>query len=384
MNGFREPQIRPDGSKSFLALIFVAGLILGGLVAAYLTYQQMYTLKDRVSTLEGQISKLWGGQNVTNQTVIVYQNLTSLTELYEKVKDSIVLVLGTLPNGSMVQGSGFVYNFSGTIIVITNNHVVDDTSSRSVTFSNGNGYSATVNGTDPYADLAVLIVDAPTEEFKPIDIVLSSTLRVGDPVIAIGNPYGLVGSMTTGVVSALGRTISEEEYTGGFAIANIIQTSAPINPGNSGGPLLNYDGKVVGITTAIVADSQGLGFAIPSNTILKEIGSLVTNGGYDNHSYLGVRGYDMDYDRAQQIGTNVTYGWYVDSVVAGGPSADAGVRSGDVLIGLNGTRIRNGDEMSSYLEEKTLPDESLVLNVARGTQTLDLVIDHLDRRPPPP
>jgi S1-C subfamily serine protease len=190
--------------------------------------------------------------------------------------------------------------------------------------------------------------------------------------------------MTTGVVSALGRTISEEEYTGGFAIANIIQTSAPINPGNSGGPLLNYDGKVVGITTAIVADSQGLGFAIPSNTILKEIGSLVTNGGYDNHSYLGVRGYDMDYEKAQQIGTDVTYGWYVDSVVAGGPSADAGVRSGDVLIGLNGTRIRNGDEMSSYLEEKTLPDETLVLNVARGTQTLDLVIDHLDRRPPPP
>jgi len=384
MDGFREPLIRPDRSKSFLALIFVVGLILGGLATAYLTYQQIYSLKDRVSTLEGQVSKLWGGQNVTNQTVIVYQNLTSLTELYEKVKNSVVLVLGTLSNGSMVQGSGFVYNFSGTMVVITNNHVVDDTASRSVTFSNGNGYAATVNGTDPYADLAILVVDAPAEEFKPIDIVLSSALRVGDPVVAIGNPYGLVGSMTTGVVSALGRTISEEEYTGGFAIADIIQTSTPINPGNSGGPLLNYDGKVVGITAAIVAESQGLGFAIPSDTILKEIHSLITTGGYDNHSYLGVRGYDMDYERAQQTHTNVTYGWYVDSVVAPGPSAAAGVRSGDVLVGLNGTRIRNGDEMSSYLEEKTLPDETLILTVARGTQTLYLTIDHLGRRPPPP
>ncbi len=383
MNGYSEQATGPSTSKSFLALIFVAGLILGGMATAYITYQQIFTLRDRISTLEGQVSNWVGFQNITNQTVIVQYNLTSLSELYEEVKNSVVLVLGTLSNGSTVQGSGFVYDFNGAMYIITNNHVVHGTARRSVTFSNGNGYSATINGTDPYADLAVLVVDAPAEEFKPIDIVLSSALRVGDPVIAIGNPYGLVGSMTTGVVSALGRTISEEEFTGGFAVANIIQTSAPINPGNSGGPLLNYDGKVVGVTTAIIADSQGLGFAIPSNTILKEIYSLVTNGGYDNHSYLGVRGYDMDYDKAQDTGAMVTYGWYVDSVVAGGPSATAGVRSGDIFVGMNGTRIRNGDEMSSFLEEKTLPRENLTLTVVRIDQIMNITVV-LDRRPPPP
>ncbi|MEM4703920.1 MAG: trypsin-like peptidase domain-containing protein [Candidatus Bathyarchaeia archaeon] len=373
---------KPKTSKTLLALVFIAGLLLGVLPANYLLYQQIEILKNKVSTLEGQVSKLWGFQNVTNQTIIVYQNSSSLSELYERVKDSVVLILGTLANTSLIQGSGFVYNFSGTMVVITNNHVVHRTTSISVTFSNGNGYEAKINGTDPYADLAILVVNAPNEEFKPIDIVSSSTLRVGDPVIAIGNPYGLVGSLTTGVVSALGRTITGEEYTGGFAIANIIQTSAPINPGNSGGPLLNYDGKVVGITTAIVADSQGLGFAVPSNTILREIHSLVTTGGYDNHSYLGLRGTDMDYLRAKEIGVNVTYGWYVAEVVFGGPSYNAGIQKDDVLIGINGTRIRNGDEMSSYLEEKTLPNENVTLTVVRGSQTLNVPLT-LGRRPPP-
>jgi len=253
-------------SSAFLILIFVAGLIVGGIVSCYITFQQTNSLKNEIANLKTQVSKLKGSQNITYQNITIYQNSTALAEIYEGVKDSIVLILG-ITSGGTVQGSGFVYNFSGTIVVITNYHVVHGTTSISVTFSNGNGYAATVNGTDPYSDLAILLVDAPEDEFKPLEVVSSSTLRVGDPVIAIGNPYGLVGSMTTGMISALGRTITEE-YTGGFGIANIIQTSAPINPGNSGGPLLNYYGKVIGITTAIVADSQGLGFAIPSNNYL--------------------------------------------------------------------------------------------------------------------
>ena len=124
-------------------------------------------------------------------------------------------------------------------------------------------------------------------------------MGVGEPVIAIGNPYGLVGSLTTGVVSATGRTITEDT-AGGFAIANIIQTSTPINPGNSGGPLLNAVGNVVGITTAIVSESQGLGFAIPSNTILREVSALITTGSYNGHSYLGVTGSDMSYYSARE------------------------------------------------------------------------------------
>ena len=180
-------------------------------------------------------------------------------------------------------------------VVLTNYHVVQGTTGLSVTFSDGNGYSATVLGTDPYSDLAVVSVNnAPASEFKPVTIVSSSTLSVGEPVIAIGNPYGLVGSLTTGAVSALGRTITEDT-AGGYAIANIIQTSTPINPGNSGGPLLNAVGNVVGITAAIVSNSQGLGFAIPSDTILSEISALITTGSYHGHSYLGVTGQDMDY-----------------------------------------------------------------------------------------
>ena len=188
-------------------------------------------------------------------------------------------------------------------------------------------------GADPYSDLAVLSVDAPASEFKPLNIVSSSTLTVGDSVVAIGNPYGLVGSMTTGVVSALGRTITENT-TSGFSIANIIQTSTPINPGNSGGPFLNAVGNVVGITTAIVSNSQGLGFAVPSDTILKEIDALVTSGSYSGHSYLGVSGEDMSYSLAQQSGSNVTYGWKIQSVVSGGPS-DGKLKVGDIIIALN-------------------------------------------------
>jgi len=361
----------------------VAGLIVGGIVSSYIFLRKINNLEYEISNLENQVSQISGNQTIYNQTLTIYQNATALSEIYARVKDSVVLIRG-VTSGGIVQGSGFIYNFSGSMVVVTNNHVVHGTTSVSVTFSDGNGYAAVVNGTDPYADLAVLsVVGAPKDEFKPLEIVSSSALEVGNPVLAIGNPYGLVGSMTTGVISALGRTISEEEFTGGFTVANIIQTSAPINPGNSGGPLLNFDGKVVGITTAIVADSQGLGFAVPSNTISKEIFGLIKFGTYDGHSYLGVRGTDMDYETAQKMHMNVTYGWRVSEVVTGGPSANAGVLVDDVIVAINGARVRNGDEMSSYLEEKTLPGETAIVRVARGNQVLDLSVV-LGKRPPPP
>jgi len=368
-------------SASFLALLFAVGILVGGLVTYYISFQEIKTLNDKIAVLQNQMSDFKGSQNITYQSITIYQNATALADLYEGVRNSVVLVQGTTNDGE-VQGSGFVYDFSGRKVVITNYHVVYDTSSLSVTFSNGNGYSATVLGTDPYADLAVLSVDAPASEFKPVEIVSSSTLQVGEAVIAIGNPYGLVGSLTTGVVSALGRTITEEEeYAGGFAIANIIQTSAPINPGNSGGPLLNAVGKVVGITTAIVSDSQGLGFAIPSNTILREISALITTGGYAGHSYLGVKGQDMSYARAQELGVNVTYGWRIAEVTEGGPS-DGRLQVDDIITALNGTLIRNNDDLASYLEEKTLPNEHLVLSVVRdnAATSVDVV---LGTRPPP-
>jgi len=264
-------------------------------------------------------------------------------------------------------------------------------------FRNGNKYAATVLGSDAYADLAVLSTEAPQSEFKPLQIVSSSTLKVGDPVVAIGNPLGLAGSMTVGIVSQLGRTLRESTI-GNFSIADIIQTSAPINPGNSGGPLLDYFGQVVGITTAIVADSQGLGFAVPSNTILREIGSLVETGSYTQHSWLGVNGIDMNFEIAEAMGTDITYGWLIIEVVSGGPADKAGLRGGterfqtfdgetiiggDIVIALDGARIVNGDDLLTYLQEHTLPDQKVDFTIVRNKQEIIYSVE-LGMRPPLP
>ena len=367
-------------STSLFILLFIAGLLVGGLLSIYITFQEITELTDKVDFLEEQIVSQNGVQNVTYQDITIYQNSSALVELYQNVKESIVLVQGITNEGG-VQGSGFVYTYLNRDVVITNYHVVHDTSSLSVTFSNGNGYEATILGIDPYVDLAVLSVDALSVEFKPIEIVSSSSLRVGEMAIAIGNPYGLVGSLTTGVVSALGRTLTEV-YAGGYSIPNIIQTSTPINPGNSGGPLLNAVGKVIGITTAIAEESQGLGFAIPSNTMLREIPDLINTGTYGGHSYLGVSGQDMNYNRAKEIGSSITYGWRIETVTAGGPSE--GILSiNDIITELNGTKIRNNDELASYLSDKTLPEETLVLTVLRDSSTIELIVI-LGTRPAPP
>jgi S1-C subfamily serine protease len=362
-----------------LIMLFVAGLLVGGLAIFFVTLKDTNSLQDQVTGLQSQISALSGSQNATYQNITIYQNATYLADLYQNVKDSVVLIQGTTSDGT-IQGSGFVYLYSGRNVVITNYHVVQGTSDLSVTFQNGNGYSATILGTDPYADIAVVSVNAPAVEFKPIQIASSSTLRVGEQVIAIGNPYGLVGSLTTGVVSALGRTIIEDTASG-FSIANIIQTSTPINPGNSGGPMLNAAGEVIGVTTAILSDSQGLAFAIPSNTILREIYSLITTGTYRGHSYLGVTGRDMSYDLAKEIGSSVTYGWRIASVTSGGPS-DGQLAVNDIVIAMNGVTIRNNDDLASYLEEYTLPGQRLVLTVIRDNANVPVRVV-LGTRPDP-
>jgi S1-C subfamily serine protease len=370
-----------QASASMLVLLFAAGLLVGGVGIYYVTFMQVNSLNTQVSNLQSQVSALRGFQNATYQTINIQQNGTSLENLYNDVRESVVLIQGDISGGG-IQASGFVYTFADRTVILTNYHVVQSTSNLSVTFSDGNGYGATVLGTDPYSDLAVVSVNgAPATEFKPLTIVSSSSLSVGEPVVAVGNPYGLVGSLTTGSVSALGRTITEPDSAGAFAIANVIQTSTPINPGNSGGPLLNAVGSVVGITTAIVSNSQGLGFAIPSDTILREISVLITTGSYTGHSYLGVTGQDMDYTIAQQTHASVTYGWQIATVTSGGPS-DGQLHVGDIIVALNNQTIRNNDDLASYLEEHTLPGDHLVLTVYRGSaQTQVTVI--LGSRPTP-
>ena len=189
--------------------------------------------------------------------------------------------------------------------------------------------------------------------------------------------------MTTGIVSAMGRTITDE--TSSYPIANVIQMSAPINPGNSGGPLLNYEGQVVGITTAIVSDSEGLGFAIPSSAILREIASLVEDGTYDKHPWIGAAGTDMTYEIAEKMGVDVTYGWLIAQVTSGGPADEANLQGGtqqvtvagnaviiggDIVIALNGVRITGIDDLSTYLEENTLPNQTIDVTIIRNNQSL--------------
>lgn len=366
-------------SSSVFVVLFALGLLVGGLGTYYINTIQITNLKGQVSDLQNQVSSLGGTQNQTidNQTITILQNGTSLVDIYGNVSTSVVLIEGDLTNDSGVQGSGFVYDYSGRMVILTNYHVVESTISLSVTFSDGNGYAATVLGTDPYSDLAVVSVpSAPAYELKPLAIVSSSSLRVGDEVIAIGNPYGLVGSLTTGVVSALGRS-EQADFTSSFSIANLIQTSTPINPGNSGGPLLNALGEVVGITNSIVSNSQGVGFAVPSNTILRELSSLIAIGSYSGHSYLGIQVEDMSYDLAQLEHLNVTYGVWIPSgtgqtVINPSSPANGKLQEGDVIIALNGTRIQNNDGLASYLEAKTLPNDLLVVTVMRNNASTNV------------
>ena len=404
-----EQQIRkPRFSTAIIVIIIIASLVAGGLIGYSISNVtisgSVSDLQDQVSALQGQVSNLQSAQNVANPngTYIVGEN-ASLAPLYAQVKDSVVVIRGLTVQYdvfrrayySQVQGSGFVYNFTGQMVVITNYHVVQDVLNITVTFIDGNSYAATVLGSDPYADLAVLSTNASQTEYKPLEIVSSSTLEVGDAVIAVGGPYGLAGSMTSGIVSALGRTITDE--TSSYPIANVIQTSTPINPGNSGGPLLNYQGQVVGITTAIVSDSQGVGFAIPASAILREIESLVTEGTYNQHPWLGASGTDMTYELAQTMNVNVTYGWLIAQVASGGPADEAGLQvgtqqttvagqtvtiGGDIIIAFSGTRIRGTDDLSTYLEERTLPGQTIDVTIIRDGQTMTLQLK-VGTRPPP-
>jgi S1-C subfamily serine protease len=375
----------------------MAGGLLGYSIGYAGLSARISDLQNQLSTLEEKILNLQSTQNIANEnnTYFLGDNV-SLSQLYEQVKDSVVVVQGVIVEGydfwgrpvySGVQGSGFVSNLTRQFVIITNYHVVQGAFNITVTFTDGDAYAANVTGSDPYADLAVLSAHAPQYEYKPLRITSSSTLKVGDPVIAVGTPLGLTGSMTSGIVSALGRTVSVSWSS--YAIADCIQTTAPINPGNSGGPLLNYKGEVVGITsyTAITSQgvaAQGLGLAIPSSTILRETGSLITTGSYNSHPWLGISGTDMTFEIAQSMNTNVTYGVLIAQVTSGGPANKAGLKGDDIIIAINATyiamRIRSMDDLSTFLEEYTLPNQTVNVTIVRNSLTLPV---ELGTRPPP-
>jgi S1-C subfamily serine protease len=225
--------------------------------------REISTLKSQLSKLQEQINSI---QTSVNITYLLGENV-SLSQLFEQVRESVVVIRALVSQTVIRQGSGLVYNYSGQMIILTNNHVIDNAININVTFSNGNTYAASLKGANPNADVAVLTTNAPQNEHKPLIIVSSFTLKVGDPVIVVGTPYGLAGSMSNGIISALNRTITIDQ----ISITNVIQTTAPLNPGNSGGPVMNYQGQVVGMATAIIQESQGIGLAIPSDTILQNL-----------------------------------------------------------------------------------------------------------------
>lgn len=366
-----------------LLIIFVAGMYAGLLLTSSpqsplnetALIQRIGALESQVATLQSQINEMQT-RNLTVQ---------SINQVYLSVKDSIVTVSGLVPSTDLlgrtsytsVIGSGFVVNLTGEPLVVTNFHVVSGVVNGSVTFVDGEAYPFEVIGLDKYSDLAVLRTSAPAEKLVPLTVASSSGLSVGDLVIAIGNPYGLESTMTSGIVSQLNRAI-QTETAGNFSIAGVIQITAPINPGNSGGPLLDSQGRVVGITTAIITGSQNVGFAIPSDTIMREFATLVETGGYV-HPFMGITGYSLNYAASSAMGLSQTWGVLVQTVIAGGPADRAGIREGnqsvtvggelvraggDVILYIDGVKIKSMDELSSYLVTRH-PGQKVTLTVLR-------------------
>ncbi len=325
-----------------------------------------------------------------------------LTGLYDQVSPSVVAIQVTTQNGGSL-GSGFVYDTQGHII--TNYHVVDGAQKVEVDFTSGYKTYGNVIGTDLDSDLAVVKVDAPAEELHPVKMGDSSALRVGQTVVAIGNPFGLNGTMTIGIVSALGRTLDSEHTAPGgsfFTAGDIIQTDAAINPGNSGGPLFNLDGEVIAVNRAIRTTNftstgepvnSGIGFSISVNVVKRVVPVLIAQGKYD-YPYLGISSMnDLSLPVIEELGLKSYVGAYVTSVAPGGPADRAGIRAGDkdtsilglkaggdLIIAIDGKSIRSFDELLAYLISNKSPGDSVVLTVLRGDEKTDITIK-LDKRP---
>ena len=314
-----------------------------------------------------------------------------LPDLFQKVEKSVVQITDSSEINVFESrlGSGFVYDDNGHII--TNHHVVSGGGNRlDVTFPDGIVYRASLIGSDPSADIAVLYVEeAPKEKLLPLSLADSSKVRVGERVAAIGNPFGLSGSLSNGIVSGVGRQIPAEEEEG-FTIPDIIQTDAPINPGNSGGPLLNMRGEVIGINSAIYSTTgqfAGVGFAIPSNTIAQVMPSLITTGSYQ-HPWLGVAGRDMTPGIADRLGLDEPRGFLVMDVVTGSPAEKAGIQrgnedtvidgiliklGGDVIIAVDNNTVRKIDDILAYVEMKKSVGDDLKLTILREGQTMEVI-----------
>lgn len=334
------------------------------------------------------------GQDDTNTDL-------SLNEIFNNAENSVVQITTSVPpvnilspsqtENSTALGSGFIYDKEGH--VVTNNHVVANANVVDVGLIDGSRFTANVTGRDFYSDLAALkIVENFTAEELPPPLVLgnSSALNVGDQVVAIGNPFGLEGSMTTGIVSQTGRLLPLEEI--GFSIPNAIQTDALINPGNSGGPLLNMKAEVIGVNTAGIFPGN-IGFAIPSDAVSRIVPPLITTGNY-THPWLGMTGGNLNSEIVKREGLNRNFtGIVVDAVVKDGPADKAGIngsitnqygekQAGDIIVAIDKNSVGQMEDLISYLETQKTVGENLTLTVFRDGNATDKEVI-IGQRPSP-
>jgi len=323
-------------------------------------------------------------------------NILSLTEIFERSEFGVVSISVTKSShfgDSNGVGSGFVFDKEGHII--TNNHVVENAKKISVTFVDGISYSAEIIGTDPYADIAVIKLDVNPEKLHPLPIIDSSKLRVGEQVSAIGNPFGLSGSMTSGIVSQLGRLLPVQGTS--FLIPDVIQTDAAINPGNSGGPLLNMKGQVVGINTAMYSSDgsfSGVGFAVPSNLVLKIIPTLIKEGEFQ-HPWVGISSANITPDLAELLNLEDAKGVLVMTVVKDSPADKAGLRGssqtaiadeveytigGDIILSIDGNEVRQVNDLLTHLQREKNVGDTLNLEILRDDKIINIILA-LEERP---
>ena len=376
-----------------------SGIIVGGFLGATVVLVVFTFMMIPPATIlppEIIVTNGYSATTVGEQTPIRTSKDLSLTEIFERSEAGVVrvnVIKSEQIAGLNGVGSGFVFDQSGH--VITNHHVIDNSEKIVVTFLDGSSYNANIVGSDPFTDIAVIKVDAEPSLLHPLPVGDSSNLKVGMQVVAIGNPFGLSGSMTAGIVSQLGRLLPSQDT--GFSIPDVIQTDAAINPGNSGGPLLNIKGEVVGINTAIqsaIGEFTGIGFAIPSKTVSKIAPQLIEEGEY-HHPWVGISGRDIDPDLAKILNLKDAKGFLIVTVVEASPADKAGLIGssktkeidgvtyqvgGDIILSVDGKPVRKIDDILIHLQrEKSVGDE-MVLEILRDGRNTNFVI-LLEERP---
>lgn len=377
--------MKTQRNRSFIAVISV--LVLAAMACGTIQLPDASeALQDFGNQVQEQVENLQLPQLQNNPEVQVSSDMLSqqeaLISLYDAVSPGVVSI-ATVSGQGGAQGSGFVFDMQGHIV--TNFHVVEGAQYIEVTFPSGFQAVGEVIGEDRDSDLAVLSIEAPAEELFPVQLGDSDALQVGQYVVAIGNPFGLSGSMSLGVVSSKGRTLESMNLAPNsnqfFSAGDIIQTDAAINPGNSGGPLLNLFGEVVGVNRAIRSFSfnetgdalnSGIGFAISANIVKRVVPSLIEFGIYE-YPYLGLSSSsNLSLAAAQQLGLENNNGALVASVVEGGPSDQAGLQEGDMIIAINGRVVKNFDQLISYLFGNTSPGDVVMLDIIREGQTMQI------------